>query len=79
MTGSGDEADFRDTMANRGMTELEAVLYEGIQVHGLVPSDSIMSDDESMARFLATYLIQHLPETSDDNPSERASPEPTVE
>jgi hypothetical protein len=76
MIGSGDEDGIHDVMVNHGLTELEAVLYLAIMDYG---DRSVPAEVADQARHHAAYLIQHLPEHTDDNASERQGDEPASE
>lgn len=57
MTGSGDIEGLEDTMADRGMTELEAIIFHGINE---CVQNNPESDNNDLARFLAQYIVDHL-------------------
>jgi hypothetical protein len=73
VVGSRDIEGLEDTMANREMTELEAIIFHGLNAGC---EDHPDWDNQEMAKFLAQFLVDHLPETSnaDDHPAERPSP-----
>lgn len=79
MTGSRDIEGLEDLMSSRDMTQLEAIMYSGLLECRI---DHMDWDDDDLARGLAKFLIDHLPEVHDDDDDRGSAgdlPSPTVE